>query len=96
MYTVTLGSRTFLCSDKEDILLASKRKFVPIPSGCQRGGCGMCKVKVTEGMYQMGLISNTALTEEEQKEGYVLSCKTVPKSDLVISLVHDRQKSNIS
>lgn len=95
MYTITFGNRTFPCSEQEDLLQASKRKFVPIPSGCQRGGCGMCKVKIVEGAYQIGLISNTALTNEEREEGYVLACKTTPMSDLILTLERDKQKANI-
>ncbi len=40
-----------LSQDGKDLLTAARKKFIPLPTGCRNGGCGMCKVKVNEGEY---------------------------------------------
>lgn len=88
MYTVkaTINNKQyeFLCPDGEDILTAARKKFIPLPTGCRNGGCGMCKVKVNEGEYSKGKTSISVLSHYEEKSGYTLSCKTFPKTDLII------------
>ena len=76
----------FYCQQGEDILGAARKKFIPIPTGCRNGGCGMCKVKVLEGEFDKGKCSAAVLSPVEEKEGYTLSCKAYPKTDLIIEL----------
>lgn len=76
----------FLCQEGEDILDAARKKFIPIPTGCRNGGCGMCKVKVTEGEFNKGKTSMSVLSPNDEKEGYTLSCKAYPKSDLIFHI----------
>jgi ferredoxin len=86
MHMIKVDKYQFPCDNKRDILQASKLHFICIPSGCCRGGCGMCKVKVIQGDYNIGLVSKSALTDEERANGYTLACRTIPLSDLVIQL----------
>lgn len=74
------------CTNKESLLNLAKKQFVKIPYGCANGGCGMCKVKIIEGEYELQLCSKGALSDVERKQGFVLSCKTHLKTDLIISL----------
>ena len=52
MYKVTLKARgqqfEYSCPPNVTPLRAARDQFIPIPTGCQQGGCGMCKVKVLE------------------------------------------------
>ena len=50
MYKITLKARgqqfEYDCAPNVTPLRAARDQFIPIPTGCIRGGCGMCKVKV--------------------------------------------------
>jgi CDP-4-dehydro-6-deoxyglucose reductase len=88
MYTIRYVSKekteSYRCYDGEDVLTAARRNFVPIPVGCRGGGCGMCKLRVVDGDYEMDICSKAALTEGERKQNYTLACKTYPRTDLII------------
>ena len=61
---------------------AAARLDLMIPKACGMGICGTCKVLVKEGQTQMD--HNGGITDEDVEAGYVLSCCTVPQSDVVI------------
>lgn len=89
MYKIQVGhpiEKVFLCSSTEDVLTAARRQGVAIPLGCRGGGCGMCKIRVTEGKFERGTSSVGVLPEEERKENYSLACKTYPQGDMKISI----------
>ncbi|GAX91275.1 2Fe-2S iron-sulfur cluster-binding protein [Effusibacillus lacus] len=55
--------------------------------GCRRGGCGACKMKLLAGYVDHNeTYSQTALSNEERSEGYILACKSYPGSDLTIRI----------
>ncbi|RAK14967.1 CDP-4-dehydro-6-deoxyglucose reductase [Anoxybacillus vitaminiphilus] len=87
MYRINVGGKVFSCGENMDLLKAAKSQHVKIPYGCANGGCGMCKVKIKEGEYKIGLCSKGVLTDEERQNGYVLACKTYPLSHLVAELI---------
>jgi len=97
MYTVKLRARgqqfEYSCPPNVTPLRAARDLFIPIPTGCQRGGCGMCKVKVLHGEYDQELVrSHHALSDEELNNGYSLACCMKPKSDLEIITIEDYEK----
>lgn len=61
---------------------AAAKLNLHIPKACGMGICGTCKVLVKEGETHME--ANGGITDEDIAEGYVLSCCTVAKSDVVI------------
>ncbi|KKB36935.1 2Fe-2S iron-sulfur cluster-binding protein [Bacillus thermotolerans] len=69
------------------LLQAALSQKVNISYACTRGGCGMCKVKVESGKFQLGLCSKTALDDLERRDGIVLACKTFPEEDVTITFV---------
>lgn len=71
----------------QSLLNAALKQQVAIPYGCKNGGCGMCKVRVEKGTYDLGLCSKRVLCDNERKEGYVLACRTYPKGDTLVSLI---------
>lgn len=77
---------TVQCSDEESLLKTALKQQVNIPYACTKGGCGMCKVKITDGQFRLGLCSKRALTDEERAAGYVLACQTYPQSNTTIIL----------
>lgn len=71
----------------ETILEAALAAGVDYPCGCQSGNCGSCKSRLIAGAVELSPYSETALTEDERAAGYVLACRAVPKSDVVIAWV---------
>jgi ferredoxin-NADP reductase/sterol desaturase/sphingolipid hydroxylase (fatty acid hydroxylase superfamily) len=71
----------FETEEGKTILQSGLNQNVPLPFSCQSGLCGMCKMKCTEGKVTMK--SNQALTENELKEGYILTCQSLPQSDKI-------------
>ncbi len=97
MYQVKLSARgqqfQYACGPHVTPLRAARDQFIPIPTGCQQGGCGMCKVKVLDGKYAQELIrSHDALSDDELEDGYALACCMTPKSDLDIITIEDYEK----
>src|SRR3954462_13976276 len=97
MYKVKLKARgqqfEYSCASNVTPLRAARDQFIPIPTGCQQGGCGLCKVKVVDGQYAQELVrSHGALSNEELENGYALACCMIPKSDLEMITVEDYEK----
>jgi len=63
-----------------------------IPSGCHGGGCGVCKVRITEGEVSTLVMSCTHVSEEEKAQGYVLACRAFPRSDIALEVVGGMRK----
>ncbi|MEH6580192.1 MAG: hybrid-cluster NAD(P)-dependent oxidoreductase [Amphritea sp.] len=66
----------------ETVHAAAAKLDLHIPKACGMGICGTCKVLVKEGDVTMD--NNGGITDEDVAAGYVLSCCSVPKGDLVI------------
>lgn len=60
------------------ILDAALQKNIDVPYSCQGGVCSSCIAKVSSGSATM--LQNNILTDSEIKEGLVLTCQAVPKT----------------
>jgi vanillate O-demethylase ferredoxin subunit len=58
-----------------------EEKGVKIPTSCEQGLCGTCKVKVLEGEADH---RDKRLSPEQRKEGYFLACVSRAKGDLLV------------
>ncbi len=67
---------TFTMHSKTSILDASLKEGLDAPYSCQGGICSSCLAKVTEGKAVMN--KNSVLSEEEVKEGFILTCQAHP------------------
>ncbi len=75
----------FDCAEDTPVLIAMERcgrKAIAI--GCRGGGCGFCRVQVRSGAYRTQRMSRAHVTEEEERQGYVLACRLFPLSDLTL------------
>lgn len=91
-FTITVeGAGTATCYASERVLVALERaqgfgrlKGLPrkLPVGCRRGGCGVCRVRVLSGDYQVSPMSRAHVTEADEAAGIVLACSIYPLSDL--------------
>lgn len=68
----------------ETVADAAYRQGVNIPLDCRDGACGTCKCFAESGTYTMGDYIEDALSDDEAKEGYVLTCQMRAQSDCVV------------
>ncbi len=69
---------------KESILEFFEEKNQPINFACRVGVCGSCKCKLISG--EVDVFSDSGLTPQEVKEGYIQTCVARPLSDIELSL----------
>ncbi|MDO5366864.1 benzoate 1,2-dioxygenase electron transfer component BenC [Kocuria sp.] len=72
--------------DYETIMDASYKARINIPSDCRDGACGTCKSFCESGEFDPGDFIEDALTDEEFEKGYILTCQTVPESDMAVNI----------
>lgn len=73
------------CDPGESLLAALGKAGVDLVSvGCRGGGCGVCRVRVISGRYQLGKVSRAHCSEADQAEGLTLACRLYPESDLEV------------
>jgi ferredoxin len=78
----------FACRADQNVLLGMEvlgRRGIPV--GCRGGGCGVCKVRVTAGEYEVRKMSRACVSAEEEAAGVVLACKLFPRSDLSLEVI---------
>ncbi|WP_309247226.1 hybrid-cluster NAD(P)-dependent oxidoreductase [Shewanella sp. VB17] len=68
----------------ETISTAGAKLRLHIPKACGMGICGTCKVRLVSGQVEME--HTGGITEEDEAEGYILSCCSKPKSHVVIDI----------
>ena len=89
-YTVTIeeAGLEYACSDDQTVLCGMERLGRRgIPVGCRQGGCGVCKVEVTEGQYRKRVMSRSQVSEEDEACDRVLACRIWPESDLKLKVI---------
>jgi 3-phenylpropionate/trans-cinnamate dioxygenase ferredoxin reductase subunit len=79
---------TIECRDREGLFQSlSRLSRKRIPSGCTNGGCGLCKIRITDGtVSSLGRMSRAHISEDEEAAGYVLGCRVTPQSTVRIRL----------
>ena len=74
----------YTLSQADSLLDAGNDQGIDMPYSCKGGVCCTCKAKIIEGTAMM--LKNSALSEEEVADGYILTCQAHPTSErLVIS-----------
>jgi len=89
-YTITIENtgESYRCADHRSVLEGMEalgRKGIPV--GCRGGGCGVCKVQITQGSYARRVMSRAHVSAAEEASGCVLSCRVKPTSDLRLRVV---------
>ena len=85
-YSVTLSEtgQTIPCDSDSTILGAIQKQGIGVPFACSMGMCGTCRVKMTQGSVDMD--AQGGLLKSHEEEGYILTCCSLPKSDVVLDL----------
>ena len=89
IYNVALNfedgvTRVIQCGTDEKVIEAAFRQKINIPMDCRDGVCGTCKCFAEKGKYEMESYLDEAMTEDEAKEGFVLTCQMIPQSDCIL------------
>ncbi len=82
--TVTF-EKTVKADSSQTVLAIAEAAGLEIESSCKAGTCGTCKHRLLKGEVTYS-DDPAALTEDEQKEGYILTCIAQPKGDIVLDL----------
>jgi ferredoxin len=72
------------CGDS--LLSSALGAGVPWPFKCKVGSCGKCKCRLVDGKIKPQLDFGYVLDISEIKQGYILACQSVPKSDITVSI----------
>jgi len=85
----------FRCREDQHLLEAMRAVGKNcIPSGCHGGGCGVCKSRVLRGDVERLVMSRKHVSEQEESEGIVLACRTLPRSSVSL-VVFDKSNSDL-
>ena len=74
----------FEAQPRESLLAAGIRQGIGLPYGCKDGACGSCKCKLVSGQVQQSNFQRKALSEEEEAQGFVLTCSARALSDITL------------
>lgn len=64
------------------------------PKGCHNGACGVCKVSIVSGDFELEKVNRKYISEEEEAKNIVLACKVIPKSDMEIEFMKKKKKKH--
>lgn len=78
------SGKSIMSDGDETILAAARRAGLNIPSGCNFGLCGTCKIKKTDG--EVTMVHNGGISDDEIKEGYILACCSRPQGTVTIDI----------
>ncbi|KAB2812522.1 2Fe-2S iron-sulfur cluster binding domain-containing protein [Pimelobacter simplex] len=84
--TITVGGRSVACDGDQSLLEAFLRAGVWMPSSCNQGTCGTCKLQVLDGEVDHRASPLDTLTDEERAAGLVLACQARPRGDTRVAL----------
>ncbi len=85
---------SFRCAPTESLLAGMERLGKKgIPVGCRGGGCGVCKVEITEGSYVKRVMSRDYVSVEDEAADRVLACRVKPSSDMRLKVLGKMSKN---
>ncbi|MDR2073711.1 MAG: 2Fe-2S iron-sulfur cluster binding domain-containing protein [Spirochaetaceae bacterium] len=91
-YSVTVRETgdVFSCAGDEAVLRAMIHAGLgPIRHGCCGGGCGVCKMQVVDGKWEIfKAMSRAHISEEDEKKGILLLCCVHPRSNLTVARIN--------
>ena len=82
--TFALSGKTLGCDGSETVLTVAKRAGLNIPSSCNFGLCGTCKVKKTSG--EVVMVHNGGISDDEIDEGLILACCSHPQGAITVEI----------
>jgi len=96
MYKITVNGngQGFTCREDQFIIDAMIHSRVgPVHYGCCAGGCGICRMQVLSGRYEIVKRMSTAhISQDDLSRHIVLICCIQPRGDLTIARVENKSK----
>jgi CDP-4-dehydro-6-deoxyglucose reductase len=85
-HTVRIIPQGHSISVPEDlpVLAAAQRAGLPLPHSCRSGRCGSCRARLMSGQIEYPAGPPPGLSALESRQGYVLLCQALARSDLVV------------
>lgn len=84
---------TFNAGETVTILDSALENNINIEYSCKDGTCGSCKAKLISGEIEQG--ENSALTNEDISNGFILTCCSKPKTNIEINVNYYPELSHI-
>jgi ferredoxin len=79
------GADAFPCRSDQNLLAAMiNARQTSIKVGCRNGGCGICRIQVTNGQYESQKMTRSRISESDEAAGIVLACRISPRSDIAL------------
>lgn len=86
MVEVDGGGQAFPCRSDQNLLAAMiSARQTSIKVGCRSGGCGVCRVQITQGRYQSQKMTRSRISEADEAAGIVLACRIHPQGDIALT-----------
>jgi len=82
--TFAASGVTATCTETDTVLAVAKGAGLNIPSGCNFGLCGTCKVKKVSGDVHM--VHNGGISDEDIEAGYILACCSNPLGKVTVDI----------
>ncbi|KAK9843130.1 hypothetical protein WJX74_007431 [Apatococcus lobatus] len=77
------GDQSIECDGDTYLLDAADENELDMPYSCRAGSCATCLGKLVSG--EVDQSEGTFLDEDQQKDGWVLTCISYPKGDVTIA-----------
>jgi ferredoxin-NADP reductase len=81
--TLTINGRVIVVTEGTTVLAAARAGGIVIPTGCQEGMCGTCRVKKLTGSVEM--THKGGITASEERQGYILACCSRIAADVEVT-----------
>ncbi|NGQ91767.1 hybrid-cluster NAD(P)-dependent oxidoreductase [Rhodobacter sp. HX-7-19] len=78
------AGKTVSCDGAETVLAVARRAGLNIPSSCNFGLCGTCKVQKTGG--EVVMVHNGGISDEEIESGLILACCSRPQGKVSLAV----------
>ena len=82
--TIQPSGKTVEVASGDTVLMALEKAGYALPNNCRAGACGECKVKVSAGHFDQGMVLDMALSQEERRDGFGLMCMAKPTTEELV------------
>ena len=77
---------TFPASNQQTVLAAALESGLALPHSCRAGNCGSCKARLISGEIIRDGFMESALSEQQLSDGFILLCSSIAQSGLEIDI----------
>jgi CDP-4-dehydro-6-deoxyglucose reductase len=86
MFRIELkNNKYFPCEEIDTILVGAQKEKIHLNYSCKTGRCQSCKAKLINGT-SVAEFEEIGLSEEDKKNGYILTCVRRPTSDVILDI----------